>query len=391
MALLKPVVLTSKKIKGGRNKVRISVAHNGETRYIVTNIILESNNEFRNGMVVKRADAAMLNTKIRTILQRYQSALDEIEYTNGLSCSELVYMLCNLHNDKYKTLSSIYTEYIEVANIKPSTRKAYRNIWNAITKYIDRNMLIGNINHLTILKLDKYLRGKGLSTGTMRSYLTFFSSLLCYAKRCGYIQYKVDPFCGYEMPKADIRNSWLSTDEIKILRDFDIKSKKMTLCRDIIMLSYYLGGINMIDLIKINFNEQKDTLRYERSKTESRHKFNKFVEFEIPDEAKQIIQRVKSEDGFIRVTNNPHESSWRNFISKHCKNLAKLIGIPQLIYYSARKSFSQHAFLLGVNTQVIDYILGHKINYGGSSIYAYISVTPAMATEGVRKVLDNLK
>ena len=36
MALLNAVVLTSKSIKGGRNKVRISVAHNGETRYIVT-------------------------------------------------------------------------------------------------------------------------------------------------------------------------------------------------------------------------------------------------------------------------------------------------------------------------------------------------------------------
>lgn len=63
MALLNAVVLTSKTIKGGRNKVRISVAHNGDTRYIVTDIILDSNKEFKNGVVVKRADAAMLNTK----------------------------------------------------------------------------------------------------------------------------------------------------------------------------------------------------------------------------------------------------------------------------------------------------------------------------------------
>ena len=97
MALLNAVVLTSKTIKGGRNKVRISVAHNGETRYIVTDIILDSNKEFKNGMVIKRADAALLNTKIRNLLQRYQSALDDLEYINGLTCPELCRRFCRHH------------------------------------------------------------------------------------------------------------------------------------------------------------------------------------------------------------------------------------------------------------------------------------------------------
>ncbi|MBO5268172.1 MAG: recombinase, partial [Muribaculaceae bacterium] len=61
MALLNAVVLQSKEVKGGRNKVRISVAHNGETRYIVTDIILNSSKEFKKGAVVKRPDATILN------------------------------------------------------------------------------------------------------------------------------------------------------------------------------------------------------------------------------------------------------------------------------------------------------------------------------------------
>lgn len=61
--------------------------------------------------------------------------------------------------------------------------------------------------------------------------------------------------------------------------------------------------------------------------------------------------------------------------------------------YSARKSFSQNAYELGVNTSVIDYILGHKVGSSNthSCLYAYIKVTPEMATEAIRKVLDNLK
>lgn len=73
------------------------------------------------------------------------------------------------------------------------------------------------------------------------------------------------------------------------------------------------------------------------------------------------------------------------------KHLASLTGIKHLIYYSARKSFSQHAFELGINTSVIDYILGHSIGKGGSSLYHYVFVTPEKATEAVRQVLDNLK
>lgn len=122
MALLNAVVLTSKSIKGGRNKVRISVAHNGETRYIVTDIILDSNKEFKNGMVVKRADATMLNTKIRNLLQRYQSALDELEYINGLTCPELVYQLRTADNYKHRTLKSIYEEYMANAHIGKAGR-----------------------------------------------------------------------------------------------------------------------------------------------------------------------------------------------------------------------------------------------------------------------------
>lgn len=95
MATLNAVILPAKVLKGGRHKIRISVAHNGETRYIVTDIIIDSLKEFKNGSIVKRPDAAMLNTKLRGIIQRYQGVLDELEYINGLTCPELVFQIKN--------------------------------------------------------------------------------------------------------------------------------------------------------------------------------------------------------------------------------------------------------------------------------------------------------
>ncbi len=391
MAILNAVIVPAKVLKGGRHKVRISVAHNGETRYIVTDITIDSIKEWKNGAIVKRPDAAILNTKLRGLLQRYQGVVDELAYVNGLTCPELVYQIKNAGNYKHRTLLSIYEEYMANAHIKPGTYKGYGIIWRTISGHLSEKLLVEHITHGTILGLDKYLRDRGLKPTTVRNYLVFLMVLLNYAKRCGYVQFRVDPFAGYELPKMEVRQSWLSVEEVKKIRDIQSDKPNIIKCRDLFMLSYYLGGINMVDLLNINFNEQTETLHYVRTKTENRPKLNKFVEFQIPNEAKEIIARYKGEDGYITLTSFQKKSNCHYFFDCNMPKLAALTGIKQLIYYSARKSFSQHAFDLKVSTSVIDYILGHRVDKGGTSLYAYITVTPDQATEAVRLVLDNLK
>lgn len=46
---------------------------------------------------------------------------------------------------------------------------------------------------------------------------------------------------------------------------------------------------------------------------------------------------------------------------------------------------------MGINTGIIDYIIGHKLDKSGDSLYNYIVVTPDIATKALRQVLDNLK
>jgi hypothetical protein len=391
MATLNAVIVPAKALKGGKHKVRISVAHNGETRYIVTSIIIDSAKEFKNGQIVKRPDAAMKNTLLRSEMQKYQQAIDELAYTNGLTCAELVYQLKNANQYKHRTCQSIYEEYINNAHIKPGTLQSYMVIWRAISGYISSSLLMENVNHATILGLDKYLRSRKMKPTTIRNYLVFFMVLTNYASRCGYVQWRVNPFFGYDLPKMEARDSWLSVDEVRQIRDLQTDNRCVQKCRDFFMLSYYLGGINMIDLLAINFNEQTDTIHYVREKTKNRPKLNKYVEFKIPDEAKAIINKYKGDDGHIAGTESQRRTCYHDFLINNTKKIAEATGIKNLIFYSARKSFSQHAFTLEISTSIIDFILGHRVDKGGTSLYSYISVTPDMATKAVRKVLDNLK
>lgn len=389
MATLNAVIVPAKALRDGKHKVRISVAHNGETRYIVTNIKLDSAKEFKNGAVVKRPDAAYLNTKLRGILQKYQEAIDYIDYINGLTCPELVFLLKNGSNDRHRTLQSVYEEYASNSSRKQSTIETNQYKWNVITKYVDRNMLVEGVSRATLLNLNTCLRKRGIANGTMSNILSYFMCVVRYAVKCGYVQFRADPFIGFKLPEKQVRQSWLSVDEIKRIRDLETPKDNISRCRDLFMLSYYLGGINLADLTKIDFNKYTKTIRYVRKKTEDRSKVNKFVEFDMPEEALEIIDRYKEKKGFMGESRNMIAA--QSFFAYNMPLLAKEVGIEKLIYYSARKSFAQHAFNLGISTGIIDYILGHKLDKGGTSLYAYISVTPEMATKAIRQVLDNLK
>lgn len=156
------------------------------------------------------------------------------------------------------------------------------------------------------------------------------------------------------------------------------------------MLSYYLGGINIIDLVNIDFREP--IVSYVRRKTEGYYKVNEKVIFNMPNEAVEIAQKYMGNNGRIQFIKNQYYKNINAFFTRNMPKLAKKINLnKKLIYYSARKSFSQHAFEFGVQNSIIDYILGHKLDTQGSCLFNYISVTPEMATQAIRKVLDNLK
>lgn len=386
MATLTLTVLPAKALKDGRHKVRIAVAHNSTTRYIITDVTLDSLSEWKNGRVVKRGDANYLNTKLQTAVSAAQKEIDGLPYVEGLSCAELIEAMKQQRASRMRTMRSAFEEMLDVATCKDSTKRVYREFFQQITRTIPETTVVANI---TPLMVRRYMSDalKVNSPGTVASAMTFFTTLLRYCQRNGYTEFKTLPTDGIQKPKKPIRQNWLSPDEVRRLRDLHGMTGCDTLFRDLFMLSYYLGGINLIDLAKVNFSECGGHIKYVRTKTDRIEKANPFVEFDIPEVAFPIIERLKGTDGHLNL--------WRTSVKTLCViygNYARAFrrrhGYAGLTYYSARKSFAQHAFNLGISESVIDYILGHSLGNSKSCLYSYIKVTPAMATDAVRKVCD---
>ena len=391
MASLRTIIVPAKVLKGGKHKVRIAVSHNAKTRYIVTNIIIDSEKEFKDGQIVKRPDAAIKNVKLRGLLDKYQEALDNLDFIESLSCEELVSQIKDCDKHKHRTIRSIYEEYVSLKSIKASSKTIYETTIRSILQYLGEDMLMENVSYSTVVALEKHFTEQGNSSHTIRDKQIFLMSLYNFAQKCMYIPYKVFPWYGYKMPETQVRDVWLTVEEVARIRDASFKQKNRRLARDIFMLSYYLGGINMGDMLKINFNECRKRIVYRRSKTERREKVNKYVEFDIPDEAQEIIERYKQPNGQLFKSSHQRDSGFHQTFDYNMKRIAAELGIKRLIFYSARKSFAQHALDLGVEQSTIDYILGHKLNTRGTSLFNYIRVTPELATVAVQKVCTSLR
>ena len=69
MATLSLTLFKAKILKDGRHRIRIAVRHRHQTAYIVTDVTVDSEKQFRGGQVVRRPDAAELNGGSRNLVE----------------------------------------------------------------------------------------------------------------------------------------------------------------------------------------------------------------------------------------------------------------------------------------------------------------------------------
>lgn len=391
MALLSLVVLPAKVKKGGKHNVRIAVAHNSQTRYIVTDVIIDSIKQWRHGQVVNRPDANILNMRLRQKLAEYEKVLGEQYYLDGLTCSQLVTLLKNGHENENMTIGGAFDAMLQVADISRGSEFYYATVKRSAVNFFGKNKLLRTITNSDVLLYQKHLLKKGLSTVTVRNRVVSLGTVYRFGKRNGYVRSDIlDPFNGIRLPPIVVHDDWLSLENVRKVRDYipnaPFVTQHMQKAIDIFMLSYYLGGINICDILRTDFREMQHTFSYTRKKVEKRWgRKEDMLTFDMPAEAWRIIEKYLKPNGHLKLC-----ASTRNSITKHLATIAQELGIEKFTMKAARKSFAQHAFDLGISDRIIDRVLGHIPAQRGSVMHHYIMVTDAMVNDCIRRVIDNL-
>ena len=389
MAVINSTIFKNKPLKNGKFMVYISVAHKSVTKFITTGIELEGEYQLKNNKVIKHQNSELLSLKLRTIIERYEKELMDMD-TSLYSCAELVSAIKHKKKSiRGNTITSILGTYVESLSREKSIR-AYTMAINRFTKHMKGDVVISAITPHDIQSFHNQLMSDKVSPTTINIYMTQLKIIIDFAKKLKMVKYKVDPFEVYKKPQSSIRDLDISVGEVKRIRDLETDIYALKVTKDIFMLSYYLAGMNITDMLDYNFKGKKQ-IQYVRKKTEHTKTGNNQICFTIQPEAKDIIIRYMKPNGKLEFGKYDTRSKVDNLLHRNMMILASEANINKHIsYYTARKSFAQHGFELGIPLETIEYCIGQSMKRN-RPIFNYVKIMSKHADVAIRQILDNLK
>ena len=367
MATIKLAVLKHTKSKDGSYKIRISIGHRSETHYIVTPYSVNALSEFDNGIVVRVPNAHEINIKLRNLLNDYEERLERIDSPEDYTCKELRDLLKSMrtHSSKitFKQVSEQYQKEL-IEDGRGSYAGMLQNSLRLFFEFTGGDVFLSEISTITISEFERWLKRKGVSQTYISMTLSMTRTIVNRAIRMQLVTYSVHPFTYWKRPADPERELDISVEDVRAIRDAQPRLKKQRIARDIFMLSYYLGGINLIDLLEIDFRGVS-VLEYTRHKSRNMKLSDKRISFTLQPEAKELISKwMNRNTGRLDFG---YKFSYKNFlayVTRSIKSLAKDIDIQdyrKVCYYTARKSFVQHGFDLGISLEVLEYCIGQSV------------------------------
>lgn len=382
-------VFKAKQLANGKHKIRIAVRHHHETSYIITPYIIDDISQFKNGNVIKRYDADVMNVQLRTLMNKYQKILDDVYNIGALSAKDLKNTILSYHKtDDNITIWKICDNYVK--ELKEDGRIGYAELIERCGKYFIEfskgDVPANSITPVTVSNFERFLRNKKkLNQTTTGMYMTRLRVLTNLGKKRYFVKQDVNPFQDCIIPQPMERNIDISIEQFRKLKSYSGKSRIEKIAKDLWFLSFYLGGINLIDLLKIDFSVS-DQIEYVRTKTKNTKRGDKRIEISIPTEAKKIIDKYVSKSGILNFDYNFSYGNFNRYIGRTLRKIGKEIGIKRLCYYSARKTFVQYGFELGIPLEVLEYTIGQSMKQN-RPIYNYIRIMRKHADEAIAKII----
>lgn len=380
------VILPLKVLADGSHKLRIAVSHNSQTRYIPTRFTVPSLKNLKNGNVVGVPNAQYINLQLRTRMNDFYKACDELEDIDYYTCAQLVNMLTKRSEQKtdLKTVEQISEDML--ANRQhawsKSTIAGFKQGIRRFIEHFGKDFVLVTLTHENVLEFHKYLEKQGYSQTSVGMRMDSLKRLVKYAIRHDYVKYRVYPFLDYKSVKSAKRDIALSLELLRKMRDMPLTDKREIYARDLFMLSFYLCGMNLADILRLDLTQ--DYVSFIRQKTFKRRDANDVTEFTIQPEARAILNKYLTPEGKLQFNGFTTERSIQHINADHLKKLRPKLGYEKLIFYSARKTFTQLANELMIKDSVIEYCIGDAPLPSNRALYFYVRGNKRMADKAIR-------
>lgn len=386
MATISLCIRESQRNSDGSYTIKLAIGAMSRTTYLATPYKVASLGQWKNGRVVKHPEAAAINKNLQALLRRGMEILDEVSGSSMTAPMLRKYVEAKLSNSEL--FLEYATKYIDSRKneLSSSAVGQYNQTVHHFREKFGESMTFKQITPVVLHQFEQFMRGKGLSVTTLSIYMGKLKAILNAAVDHGVAEYKVFPFKSYKMPSATVRDIHISKEEFTRLREvtFPPNSRKER-ARDIFMLSFYLGGMNLVDMLAADFSGQEIT--YVRKKTEKKN-HNK-VTISVQPEARAIINKYVRPDGTLDFGIQSRNALFI-MLSRNLRSIGKELGFGKtLMFYSARKTFVQFGVNLGIPLHILQYVVGHAA--GGASrdaIYNYFFTMQKQGDMAIRTIIN---
>jgi site-specific recombinase XerD len=242
---------------------------------------------------------------------------------------------------------------------------------------VPKRLEFDRINQRFLEDYEQYLtKEKGQSISTVGAYTRHLKAVFNDAIACSATNAYPFGKRSYETPAAQKTKKALSVDELRSLTRSEPKSAEQRQARDFWLLSFYLYGINLQDLLKVRNRDIKAShLVFYRAKTIKTSKKNlQPIKIPLTDKARHLIDQYRTADqnldAYVFPVLDANDSgqeqkrkvrNYVRFINQHIKKLAREIGVsPAISYQWARHTFATLSITQGgASLEFVSEALGH--------------------------------
>ena len=388
MALTKPTVniffdTRTKLKKSGKHPVKLTVYFLGvKRRYKLPHYFTKD--EWEKINTPRLRDSKLKDEKIKLDSytgERFENALKQIEGQFTFEKFEDVYF----NDDKSQLLNKdVYAQFEKIISEKEKTGHVgtatiYRSALNSLKKY--RSKL--NFNQIT----PEFLRGYEAEMKKAELSMTYTSINLRQLRAVyntaiheGIIKDYDYPFSQsrndrkYKIRKGSNRKIALTTEELKLLRQYQPETKARRTAYLYWWFSFYCNGINVVDICQMQYKHIKgDTVEYLRKKSIDTETLVKPISFKLSERISSIIKELgnqnNSADTFVFKLLNHGDSpkdirrkaqNLTHVIDTHMKKISKKLEFgKEITTYTARHSFATYMYRSGSSIEEISEAMGH--------------------------------
>lgn len=374
MASIK-IIQKSKALSNGEYPIYLQIIKYGKVKRISLNLSCPKDEWDGNEFKRNHPNYIKRNRLLNKFKERAYAVIDEFA-VNGIdfTLSEFENKFRNKRKGNATTVLEFWDERINDLrkSHKTGNARAYKDVKNSFFKFNkNKNILFRDITPKLLDKYEVYLRNRENTDGGISLKMRTIRALYNYAIKMGEANAQNYPFRVYKISKLKGKNvkRALTVSEFKKFEALDLnKYPHLTDTKYMFLFSFYLRGINYVDMMKLEWKNIEDgKVYYKRSKT------GKIFIIKILEPVQKILDYYKAQNRDTpyvfpilgKVGLEPMQIEYRKdkmlkVFNRELKEIASIQGINKNITsYVARHSYATIMKYKGIRTDVISESMGH--------------------------------